>query len=373
MNVAYHSQSLPHNIMAYSDDENGEQVDAAEPYDSGDEVPTKRRKLGAPEGSLGGGGGAGLATSTILAESGVKKAEWTVYVTNPQELKTYLKVIGEIVTMAHFKVQHDGLLCESINQSKTCMFKMNMGCKVTMSDEQDGEDVYFCVNIDLFIAAIQVEQAELLIFKDGDHIRVRSGSIHNCSEDNIIDTLSDDHVSLPVMNMQMEYGVDISLSVLRAFCKPARERRAEDIRITLKRPAEDLGDGLKHVFVELFADCVGIKKTRVMHSATKVEGGAAAAEPPQDGGALAPDQYVVRVTGSNAGGEGAEKPLAHYGELTTLYSGRFQLSFLESLIKHMKGDTVHLHFSKNKPLIVRYGLGTGQSHIYGVIVAKKDR
>ena len=177
------------------------------------------------------------------------------------------------------------------------------------------------------------------------------------------------------MNMQMDYGVDISLSVLRAFCKPARERRADDIRITLKQPAADLGDGLKHVFVELFADCVGIKKTRVMHSATKVQGGGAASSGDaagSQGDALAPDQYVVRVAGGG-GDSDNNKPIAQYGELTTLYSGRFQLSFLESLIRHMKGDTVHLHCAKNKPLVVRYGLGTGQSHIYGVIVAKKDR
>jgi hypothetical protein len=105
---------------------------------------------------------------------------------------------------------------------------------------------------------------------------------------------------------------------------------------------------------------VGIKKTRTMHSVTKTENVAAA-----DGAEVASDQYVVRVADNAKSSD--------YGEMSTLYSGRFQLSFLESLIKYMKGDTVHLHFSKNKPLIVRYGLGSGQSHIFGVLVAKKEK
>ena len=320
--------------------------------DSEQQQVRKRQKLGP----------VAVSAKDALVKRGKKTDDWKICITNGQEFRNYLKIIGQIVTMAHFKVQEDGILCESINTAKTCMFKFYLNCKVTdVAKNIDLNNEYFCVNIDLFIAAIKVEQSEFLIVKDGDHVCIRSGSMESNAEDNVMDTLADDPASLPMMNMKMDYGVDMSLAVLRQFCKAAKERRAEEIRITLKQPQEDLLDGLKHMFVELFADCVGIKKTRTMHSVTKMEKAADASE-----AALAPvDQYVVRVADSVKTSE--------YGEMNTLYTGRFQLSFLESLIKYMKGDTVHLLFSKNKPLIVRYGLGSGQSHIFGVLVAKKEK
>lgn len=314
----------------------------------------KRQKLGGP-----------VSAKDALASRGKKTDDWKICITNGQEFRNYLKIIGQIVTMAHFKVQEDGILCESINTAKTCMFKFYLNCKVTdVAKHIDLNNEYFCVNIDLFIAAIKVEQSEFLIVKDGDHVCIRSGSMESNAEDNVMDTLADDPASLPMVNMKMDYGVDMSLAVLRQFCKSAKERRAEEIRITLKQPQEELLDGLKHMFVELFADCVGIKKTRTMHSVTKME--KAAVADASEAAAVAPvDQYVVRIADT--------VKTSDYGEMNTLYTGRFQLSFLESLIKYMKGETVHLHFSKNKPLIVRYGLGSGQSHIFGVLVAKKEK
>jgi hypothetical protein len=340
-----------------SSDEESEVMECVGSDAESDVRPVKRQKTTTPA--------AAVSAKDALASRGKKAYDWTICITNRQELTNFLKIIGQIVTMAHFKVQQDGILCESINTSKTCMFKFYLNCKVTdVAAHIDLSNEYFCVNIDLFIAAIKVEQSELLIMKDGDHVCIRSGCLESNVEDNVVDTLVDDPASLPMVNMKMDYGVDMSLTVLRQFCKTAKERRAEEIRITLKQPQEDLLDGLKHMFVELFADCVGIKKTRTMHSVTKTDTAAAADEAAAaEGGASA--QYVVRVADHVKSSD--------YGEMTTLYSGRFQLSFLESLIKYMKGETVHLHFSKNKPLIVRYGLGSGQSHIFGVLVAKKEK
>ena len=298
-----------------------------------------------------------------------KNIAWKLVFPNAQMFRNMIRIISGILVEGNFSLcktgDFEGLYIEALHPSHVCLINATFEQQVQTSLEVSAlNSERFKVKMDTFKRVMdEFENSNVLemfreagstdiILSQGSEFDVENTRVYKL---HTMETLDEKH---SMRDIQSAIGVDIDVTELKSFCKTSKDLGATFLQITVKKGVDAFGK--VHMFLSLDSDSSTASMTYTFHCVV--------VDDYVDGGPACPgitEEYCIRAITASQDPDGAS--VSRSVQLQKVFDHKFSCEYMNSIMRNMERQMIHISLSQNHPMIIKYSLGNDNSSLKVVI------